>query len=664
MNPVVQQTSANSTLVAAKQTLLASRRADGHWTGHLSSSALSTATGVVALHLYCKHASPDSVSELEALEQLTRRGIDWIADHQNKDGGWGDTTASPSNISTTTLCWAALSLYDSDLANHRTAREAGQSWINKVAGGTAPKQLSTAILRAYGNDRSFSVPILTMCALSGVFGEGRGGWRCIPALPFELAMVPHALYSLMRLPVVSYALPALIAIGQARHHHRPTRNPATRFIRTLARKRTLRILERIQPASGGFLEAAPLTSFVAMSLAGSGQADHAVTRRGIRFLVESARDDGSWPIDTNLATWLTTLSINALAGGHGGDAVAPPIDAEKLLPWLLHQQTKTEHPYSHADPGAWAWTDLTGGVPDADDTAGALIALHHLDRCNQSQCEPRASARADPRRDTAHGTHVDNEIILAARKGTTWLANLQNKDGGIPTFCKGWGKFPFDRSSPDLTAHALRAWHTWRDKLTGQSKNRTDRAMSKAIAYLLRQQSPDGSWVPLWFGNQHAANQLNPLYGTSRVLRAAHAVNNQSEQRDKWNQAINKAVAWVVAGQNTDGGWGGASSAPSTIEETALAIESLASVLRHSNHENSSLTMDDRSDSMHQAIARGVGWLTEHTHNGTRFPAAPIGLYFAKLWYDERLYPIIFTVAALEQVGALEKPPFARAEES
>ena len=47
--------------------------------------------------------------------------------------------------------------------------------------------------------------------------------------------------------------------------------------------RSLAILERIQPASGGFLEAVPLTSFVTMSLAGMGLADHMVARRGIEF---------------------------------------------------------------------------------------------------------------------------------------------------------------------------------------------------------------------------------------------------------------------------------------------------------------------------------------------------------------------------------------------
>ena len=43
-------------------------------------------------------------------------------------------------------------------------------------------------------------------------------------------------------------------------------------------------------------------------------------------------------------------------------------------------------------------------------------------------------------------------------EGLKWLLGLQNSDGGIPTFCRGWGTLPFDRSSPDLTAHAIRAW--------------------------------------------------------------------------------------------------------------------------------------------------------------------------------------------------------------
>src|SRR5262249_40497332 len=138
-------------------------------------------------------------------------------------------------------------------------------------------------------------------------------WKEVQPLPFELACFPQSWFRFLRLHVVSYALPALIAIGQAVYHHRPPWNPITRFIRWLSRKRSLRILERIQPSSGGFLEGRPLTSFGTLSLAACGLADHTVARKGVKFLVNSVRSDGSWPIDTNLSTWVTTLAINALA---------------------------------------------------------------------------------------------------------------------------------------------------------------------------------------------------------------------------------------------------------------------------------------------------------------------------------------------------------------
>ena len=50
-----------------------------------------------------------------------------------------------------------------------------------------------------------------------------------------------------------------------------------------------------------------------MALAACGGRAPEVTADGVRFLVASVRPDGSWPIDTNLATWVTTLSVNALA---------------------------------------------------------------------------------------------------------------------------------------------------------------------------------------------------------------------------------------------------------------------------------------------------------------------------------------------------------------
>ena len=99
-------------------------------------------------------------------------------------------------------------------------------------------------------------------------------WKEVGAFPFEAACVPQRFYHLMRMPVVSYAVPALVAIGQAKFVNDPPFNPLSRTIRKLSVGRSLRVLDRMQPASGGFLEAIPLTSFVVMGLIKSGQGDH------------------------------------------------------------------------------------------------------------------------------------------------------------------------------------------------------------------------------------------------------------------------------------------------------------------------------------------------------------------------------------------------------
>ena len=50
---------------------------------------------------------------------------------------------------------------------------------------------------------------------------------------------------------------------------------------------------------------------------------------------------------------------------------------------------------------------------------------------------------------------------------------------------------------------------------------------------------------------------------------------------------------------------------------------------------------------LRSAIVRGGEWLSDAIENERWQTPAPIGFYFAKLWYYERLYPLIFTVAAL-----------------
>jgi squalene-hopene/tetraprenyl-beta-curcumene cyclase len=590
----------DAALDQATAALLAELGPRGHWTGELSSSALSTATAVTALAILDRHAACGAQHRA-----LIGGGLRWLAENANADGGWGDTTRSRSNISTTALAWAAFGAAGAD-AQFAAAVEGARRWLCEHIGceQLSPGALAEAIAARYGKDRTFSVPILMMCALGGRLGAD--GWRRVMPLPFELAALPHGVFGALRLPVVSYALPALIAIGQARHHHAPTRNPLTWLFRALTRRKTLCVLARIQPENGGFLEATPLTSFVTMSLASMGLGEHVVARRGAEFLRASVRADGSWPIDTNLATWVTTLSVKALVQQ---PRALSPEQRLTLREWLVAQQGRVEHPYTHSAPGGWAWTDLPGGVPDADDTAGALLALLALGP-------------------------ITGEVRVAGEAGLRWLCGLQNRDGGIPTFCRGWGALPFDRSAPDLTAHALRAWSAWFPHLDPPRKKELGRAIHRACAFLEKSQRADGAWLPLWFGNEHAPDDENPLYGTTQVLLALRDLRERGFVFPRASRE--RAQAWAVAAQNPDGGWSGMRGGPSSTEETALAVEALAGAAIGA-----------------EAVERGAAWLAERVESGAWREPAPIGFYFAKLWYHERLYPLIWTAGALGRVVAL-----------
>ncbi|MDB6006329.1 MAG: shc 2 [Prosthecobacter sp.] len=542
------------------------RNERGHWEGRLSSSALSTATAIVALALVDREKHTVHIVA----------GARWLCEHQNADGGWGDTTLSKSNLSTTLLCWSALHLMGQ-------GNSSADVWITAQVGSLEPGTIARAVVKRYGKDKTFSVPILMLCALCGTLGTKP--WRHVIALPFELAALPRTWFGAVGLPVVSYALPALIAIGYTRFKNAPPGwwNPL-RWLRALTWPRIRPMLKVLQPSSGGYLEATPLTSFVTMALAGAGELEHPCLPLAVDFLVRSKREDGSWPIDTNLATWGTTLSLRS------SDISALPIQ------WLLAQQYREVHPFTNAPPGGWAWTDLPGGVPDADDTSSALIALKKM----------------------GHGYDA------AIEQGITWLLDLQNRDGGVPTFCRGWGTLPFDRSTPEITAHALCAWWVWHDEAPPELQSRIAKSTRHALAYLKRVQLPDGSWIPLWFGNEHTPDENNPVYGTAQVV---NHLSGSKQPAGLFGALIRSGRQYLHGAQKADGSFGGDANAPASIEETAVALHALCGE--------------------GQDVQFGIPWLIAATENGTRFPTAPIGLYFARLWYHEQLYPVVWTLGAL-----------------
>lgn len=561
----------------AMERLMKSCSDDGMWRGALSSSAISTSVSVFALQRIDADRYATQISA----------GVHWLLTTMRADGSWGDSVESPSNMTATLLTYVSLYAVEQ-------APDEARQYLCRQFGDDSEEALTQGVLHYYGRDYTFSVPILMMCALAGVIKS----WKFIPTFPFELATLPQRLFRYLNLPVVSYAVPALIAIGICQMNKK---GGLLSPLRRLFVPKAMRVLLRMQPVDGGFLEAAPLTAFVSMCLAEGGFRQHEVTQRCAQFLVDTIREDGSWPIDTNLSGWLTSLAAKVLP--HDGQWTMDNMKCEMAI---KRNATTTIHPFTAAAPGGWGWSDLSGSVPDGDDTSGALVALHHLTR---GQLSPE----------------VEN--------GLKWLMGLQNTDGGMPTFCRGWGKLPFDRSTPDITAHAILAMGLWLPSLGGRLKADVQKSFNRMIAWMEKSLSEQGpvsngghGWVPLWFGDQDAADEKAPVYGTATAIDYLMSTCHPAA-----TELARSQVGFILLTQNEDGGWGGNRGVKSKVTFTSRALAALAHF----------------TDLYETEKQRGWDYLYRRFRAGTLYDREPIGLYFSRLWYSEELYNILFLLNAM-----------------
>jgi halimadienyl-diphosphate synthase len=156
-------------------------------------------------------------------------------------------------------------------------------------------------------------------------------------------------------------------------------------------------------------------------------------------------------------------------------------------------------------------------IPDADDTAVALLLMHDL------------------------GEHVDPRV----------LQPFEAADGSFVSF-------PYERhSSVGVNAHVL---HTL-TRVPGYPD--ASRAIERILTYLIDQHS-GLYWIDKW--------HISPLYATAHVLAALEHL--PSEQRSRVAELIDRSREWLRQSQNADGSWG--FYGRSTAEETAYGLLALA----------------------------------------------------------------------------------------
>jgi squalene-hopene/tetraprenyl-beta-curcumene cyclase len=213
-----------------------------------------------------------------------------------------------------------------------------------------------------------------------------------------------------------------------------------------------------------------------------------------------------------------------------------------------------------------------------------------------------------------------------------WFMGMQGADGG-------WGSFdvdnnrlifnniPFadhgallDPSTEDLTGRGL-------ELLGTLGYGRDHPAAQRALGFVRRTQRADGPWYGRWGANY--------VYGTWSVLRGLGLI-GEDPSRDY----VQRAVAWLEARQNPDGGWGEslasyddpalAGRGDSTPSQTAWALLGLFAA--------------GRSDG--RAVDAGLGYLLDTQRddgtwedprwNGTGFPR----VFYLKYHLYARYFPL------------------------
>jgi squalene-hopene/tetraprenyl-beta-curcumene cyclase len=619
----------DDSVARARARLLREQKPDGHFVFELEADATIPAEFVLLTHFLDR---PDPALE-QAIAAYLRR-------IQGDHGGWPLFHDGAFDISASVKAYFALKMIGDDPETPHMARA------------------RAAILAAGGAERS---NVFTRAQLA-LYGEVP--WRAVPVMPVEIMLLPR--WFPFHLDRVSYwsrtvLVPLLVLMAlrplarnpRAIHVPELFRTPpdqVTDWIRGPFRSawghvfkhldRALRLAEPLFPAAARQRAIARAVDFVIPRLNGDDglggiypamanammmfdtlgyKPDHphaAICWQALRKLLV-IRDDEAYCQPCLSPVWDTGLAGHALAEAEGNTAA--PVTAANA--WLRTKQVNDlvgdwEAARPGVPPGGWAFQYENAHYPDVDDTALVAMLLH----------------REDP------DAHAD-----AIRRARDWVIGMQSRDGG-------WGAFdadnthhylnhiPFadhgallDPPTADVTARCVSFLAQIGEPLDSPP-------LARAITWLRREQEPNGAWFGRW--------GTNYIYGTWSVLCALNAAALPHD-----DPAIRRAVAFLLATQRDDGGWGednaSYADAPpghhtvSTPSQTAWALLALMAA----------------GEAEHPAVARGIAHLSATQSPDGGWEEAPYtAVGFPRVFYLRyHGYRLFFPLLALSRYRNLRR---------
>jgi squalene-hopene/tetraprenyl-beta-curcumene cyclase len=606
---------------------------EGFWVAELETDSTLTSEYLMLRHLLGK-----------VDETKQRKAVAYLRETQLPEGGWNIYHGGPNHLSTTVKAYFALKLsgHSRDEPFMRRARE-----VILDQGGLLKANVFTKFTLA-------------------IFGQI--DWRGVPAMPIELFLLPR--WSFFNMHEISYwsrtvLTPLMIIFAhkpvvpvppgadlmelrgdlKAKHDYWFPRDPrllswrnlflatdrllhwyewhpVPRFRRLAMERATSWMLARMQGEGGlGAIYPAMANSVIALRCLGY-EVEHPIVAKAFKQIESlEVEDDRTLNIQPCLSpVWDTCLAVNALR------ASGLPADHPALVSacrWLLSKQTWKEGDWKvkapGAEPGGWYFQFENEFYPDIDDTGVVMTAL------SKTVLPDEPGKRA------------------ALTQALKWAMPMQSRDGGWASYDKDHNKLflneiPFadhkallDPPTADLTGRML-------EMLGHLGRTRSDPAMMRAIAFLRRQQEPEGCWYGRW--------GVNYIYGTWSVLAGLRAIGEPMEQ-----SYVRRAIDWLVGRQNPDGGWGEschsyddprtAGQGPSTASQTAWALLGLlyAGVVQHA-------AVHQGIDYLLRSHSAAGGW-DERGFTGTGFPRV--------LYLRYHLYSLYFPLWALSLYRTLRQ---------